>query len=109
MTVRVGSGKLTSVKVIAPGPGTLDGSFSKNKGSWTSGAELAPGVTYAVEASATGSDGKKTFETWNGTMVVLSKVPTIRMDSSTVPWRSWSSRRPATCRCWSARMLSMPR
>ncbi|MBI0293201.1 L,D-transpeptidase family protein [Streptomyces sp. PRKS01-29] len=30
------------------------------------------------------STGKKTFETWNGTMVVLSKVPSIRMDSSTV-------------------------
>ncbi|MET9914142.1 Ig-like domain-containing protein [Streptomyces sp. NPDC006476] len=30
------------------------------------------------------STGKKGFETWNGTMVVLSKVPTIRMDSSTV-------------------------
>lgn len=30
------------------------------------------------------STGKETFETWNGTMVVLSKVPTIRMDSSTV-------------------------
>jgi len=30
------------------------------------------------------SSGKKGFETWNGTMVVLSKVPTIRMDSSTV-------------------------
>jgi lipoprotein-anchoring transpeptidase ErfK/SrfK len=30
------------------------------------------------------SSGKKGFETWNGTMVVLSKVPTIRMNSSTV-------------------------
>ncbi|MFJ9011628.1 Ig-like domain-containing protein [Streptomyces canus] len=30
------------------------------------------------------STGKKTFETWNGTMVVLSKVPTIRMNSQTV-------------------------
>ncbi|MGC5041161.1 Ig-like domain-containing protein [Streptomyces sp. DT190] len=30
------------------------------------------------------STGKKTFETWNGTMVVLSKVPTIRMNSATV-------------------------
>ncbi|MFD3928309.1 Ig-like domain-containing protein [Streptomyces sp. NPDC058614] len=30
------------------------------------------------------STGKKGFETWNGTMVVLSKVPTIRMDSRTV-------------------------
>jgi lipoprotein-anchoring transpeptidase ErfK/SrfK len=30
------------------------------------------------------SSGKKGFETWNGTMVVLSKVPSIRMDSSTV-------------------------
>ncbi|MFF4728719.1 Ig-like domain-containing protein [Streptomyces mirabilis] len=30
------------------------------------------------------SAGKKTFETWNGTMVVLSKVPTIRMNSATV-------------------------
>jgi len=30
------------------------------------------------------SSGKKGYETWNGTMVVLSKVPTIRMDSSTV-------------------------
>lgn len=30
------------------------------------------------------STGKETFETWNGTMVVLSKVPSIRMDSSTV-------------------------
>ncbi|WP_239015114.1 Ig-like domain-containing protein [Streptomyces sp. CdTB01] len=30
------------------------------------------------------STGKKTFETWNGTMVVLSKVPSIRMNSSTV-------------------------
>lgn len=30
------------------------------------------------------STGKKKFETWNGTMVVLSKVPSIRMDSSTV-------------------------
>ncbi|MFF5757445.1 L,D-transpeptidase [Streptomyces longwoodensis] len=30
------------------------------------------------------STGKKDFETWNGTMVVLSKVPTIRMNSSTV-------------------------
>ncbi len=30
------------------------------------------------------STGKKTFETWNGTMVVLSKVPTIRMNSAAV-------------------------
>lgn len=30
------------------------------------------------------STGKPGFETWNGTMVVLSKVPTIRMDSTTV-------------------------
>ncbi|MEU5461017.1 Ig-like domain-containing protein [Streptomyces althioticus] len=30
------------------------------------------------------SAGKEGFETWNGTMLVLSKVPTIRMDSSTV-------------------------
>ncbi|MGW2519637.1 L,D-transpeptidase [Streptomyces sp. NPDC001617] len=30
------------------------------------------------------STGKKGFETWNGTMVVLSKVPTIRMNSDTV-------------------------
>ncbi|QUW85544.1 L,D-transpeptidase family protein (plasmid) [Streptomyces mirabilis] len=30
------------------------------------------------------SAGKKDFETWNGTMVVLSKVPTIRMNSRTV-------------------------
>jgi lipoprotein-anchoring transpeptidase ErfK/SrfK len=30
------------------------------------------------------SAGKKDFETWNGTMVVLSKVPTIRMNSATV-------------------------
>ncbi|MFF4505757.1 Ig-like domain-containing protein [Streptomyces sp. NPDC001401] len=30
------------------------------------------------------SSGKKGFETWNGTMVVLSKVPTIRMNSRTV-------------------------
>ncbi|MFI6287800.1 Ig-like domain-containing protein [Streptomyces sp. NPDC051018] len=30
------------------------------------------------------STGKKGFETWNGTMVVLSKVPTIRMNSATV-------------------------
>lgn len=30
------------------------------------------------------STGKKTFETWNGTMVVLSKVPTIRMNSASV-------------------------
>lgn len=30
------------------------------------------------------STGKKTFETWNGTMVVLSKVPSIRMNSATV-------------------------
>ncbi|MFF9136705.1 Ig-like domain-containing protein [Streptomyces albogriseolus] len=30
------------------------------------------------------STGKKDFETWNGTMVVLSKVPTIRMNSASV-------------------------
>lgn len=30
------------------------------------------------------SNGKKGFDTWSGTMVVLSKVPTLRMDSSTV-------------------------
>ncbi|MEU0022672.1 Ig-like domain-containing protein [Streptomyces rochei] len=30
------------------------------------------------------STGKKDFETWNGTMVVLSKVPSIRMNSATV-------------------------
>ncbi|MED7826342.1 L,D-transpeptidase [Streptomyces chiangmaiensis] len=30
------------------------------------------------------STGKEGFETWNGTMVVLSKVPTIRMNSRTV-------------------------
>ncbi|MDX3076724.1 L,D-transpeptidase [Streptomyces sp. MI02-7b] len=30
------------------------------------------------------STGKKGFETWNGTMVVLSKVPTIRMNSASV-------------------------
>ncbi|WP_405875583.1 MULTISPECIES: Ig-like domain-containing protein [unclassified Streptomyces] len=30
------------------------------------------------------SSGKEGFETWNGTMVVLSKVPTIRMNSSSV-------------------------
>jgi lipoprotein-anchoring transpeptidase ErfK/SrfK len=30
------------------------------------------------------SAGKKGFETWNGTMVVLEKVPTIRMNSRTV-------------------------
>ena len=30
------------------------------------------------------STGKKDFETWNGTMVVLGKVPTIRMNSATV-------------------------
>jgi lipoprotein-anchoring transpeptidase ErfK/SrfK len=30
------------------------------------------------------SSGKKSYETWNGTMVVLSKVPTIRMNSRTV-------------------------
>ncbi|ALV33095.1 Ig-like domain-containing protein [Streptomyces sp. CdTB01] len=30
------------------------------------------------------STGKTGFETWNGTMVVLSKVPTIRMNSDTV-------------------------
>ncbi|MFD7477477.1 L,D-transpeptidase [Streptomyces sp. NPDC059837] len=30
------------------------------------------------------SSGKKGFETWNGTMVVLSKVPMIRMNSRTV-------------------------
>ena len=30
------------------------------------------------------STGKKTFETWNGTMVVLSKVASIRMNSATV-------------------------
>jgi lipoprotein-anchoring transpeptidase ErfK/SrfK len=30
------------------------------------------------------SGGKKGYETWNGTMVVLSKVPTIRMNSSSV-------------------------
>lgn len=30
------------------------------------------------------SAGKKGFETWNGTMVVLSKVPSIRMNSETV-------------------------
>ena len=29
------------------------------------------------------STGKKDFETWNGTMVVLSKVPTIRRNSDT--------------------------
>ncbi|KAF5999202.1 Ig-like domain-containing protein [Streptomyces sp. WAC00263] len=76
VTVRVGSGKLTSVKVIAPGPGTLDGSFSKNKGSWTSGAELAPGVTYTVEASATGSDGKTVTEHSSFTTAEPSKAQT---------------------------------
>ncbi|MDT9691877.1 Ig-like domain-containing protein [Streptomyces sp. P9(2023)] len=30
------------------------------------------------------STGKETFETWNGTMVVLGKVPSIRMNSATV-------------------------
>ncbi|UQA91138.1 L,D-transpeptidase [Streptomyces halobius] len=30
------------------------------------------------------SNGKKGFDTWSGTMVVLSKVPTLRMDSRTV-------------------------
>jgi lipoprotein-anchoring transpeptidase ErfK/SrfK len=30
------------------------------------------------------STGKQGFETWNGTMVVMSKVPTIRMNSATV-------------------------
>lgn len=30
------------------------------------------------------STGKEGFETWNGTMVVLSKVPSIRMNSATV-------------------------
>ncbi|GAA3775049.1 Ig-like domain-containing protein [Streptomyces coacervatus] len=30
------------------------------------------------------SSGKRGYETWNGTMVVLGKVPTIRMNSSTV-------------------------
>ncbi|WP_151476371.1 L,D-transpeptidase [Streptomyces albicerus] len=30
------------------------------------------------------SAGKKGFETWNGTMVVLGKVPTLRMNSDTV-------------------------
>ncbi|MFD8352451.1 Ig-like domain-containing protein [Streptomyces coelicoflavus] len=30
------------------------------------------------------STGKKDFETWNGTMVVLGKVPSIRMNSATV-------------------------
>ncbi|MGW3117679.1 L,D-transpeptidase [Streptomyces sp. NPDC001107] len=30
------------------------------------------------------SSGKKGYETWNGTMVVMGKVPTIRMNSATV-------------------------
>ncbi|MFF3313686.1 L,D-transpeptidase [Streptomyces sp. NPDC004082] len=60
--IRAGSGKLTSVKVTAPGPGALKGTYSGDRDSWTSGAELAPGVTYTVEARATASDGRKITE-----------------------------------------------
>ncbi|MFE9836509.1 Ig-like domain-containing protein [Streptomyces sp. NPDC005551] len=62
VTVRAGSGKLTSVKVTAPGPGALDGAYSKDRDAWTSAARLAPGVTYTVEARATASDGRKITE-----------------------------------------------
>ncbi|MFD8302828.1 Ig-like domain-containing protein [Streptomyces sp. NPDC059690] len=59
VTVQAGSGKLTSVKVTADGPGALAGALSKDKGTWTSSAKLAPGVTYRVEAQAIGADGKQ--------------------------------------------------
>ncbi|MFD7713524.1 Ig-like domain-containing protein [Streptomyces sp. NPDC059785] len=62
VTVRAGSGELTSVRVTASGPGALSGSFSKDKGVWTSSGKPAPGVTYTVSARATASDGRKLTE-----------------------------------------------
>jgi lipoprotein-anchoring transpeptidase ErfK/SrfK len=58
VTVRVNSGTLTAVEVTAPGPGKLSGALSGDKATWTSGARLAPGVTYTVTARATASGGK---------------------------------------------------
>ncbi|MET9908664.1 Ig-like domain-containing protein [Streptomyces sp. NPDC006476] len=59
VTIRAGDGRITSVKVTAQGPGDLKGTFSGDKGTWTSNGQLAPGVTYTVRARATGSDGKQ--------------------------------------------------
>ncbi|MFD5074014.1 Ig-like domain-containing protein [Streptomyces sp. NPDC058371] len=77
VTVRAGSGKLTSVQVTAPGPGALHGSFSKDRSSWTSTARLAPGVTYALTAGATASDGKKLTEHEKFTTAEPTKAQTV--------------------------------
>ena len=73
VTVRVGGGKLTSVKVTADGPGALAGALSKDNGTWTSSARLAPGVTYKVEAQATGEDGKQRSQSATFTTAEPSK------------------------------------
>ncbi|MGW4034495.1 L,D-transpeptidase [Streptomyces sp. NPDC004838] len=58
VTVRADGGELTSVRVTADGPGALKGAYSADKGTWTSAAGLAPGVTYTVEATAAASGGE---------------------------------------------------
>jgi lipoprotein-anchoring transpeptidase ErfK/SrfK len=59
VTVRAGDGEITGVKVTAEGPGALKGTLSDDAHTWTSSERLAPGVTYQVEARATGDNGER--------------------------------------------------
>ncbi|MEV0736779.1 Ig-like domain-containing protein [Streptomyces sp. NPDC050549] len=57
VTVRAQGGSLSTVEVTSPGPGTLSGTWSKDKSVWTSTTPLAPGATYTVTANGKASGG----------------------------------------------------
>ena len=57
VTVHARGGSLSTVEVTSPGPGTLSGTWSKDKSVWTSTTPLAPGATYTVTASGKASGG----------------------------------------------------
>ncbi|MGI5139335.1 MULTISPECIES: L,D-transpeptidase [unclassified Streptomyces] len=62
VTVRAHGGRLTEVKVTAPGADAFAGSLSKDGLIWTSTARLAPGTRYTVLARGEGTDGKPMSE-----------------------------------------------
>ncbi|MEU0665354.1 Ig-like domain-containing protein [Streptomyces lavendulocolor] len=59
VTVRAEGGLLSEVKVSAADTDAFAGALSKDKGTWTSSALLAPGTEYTVFARAQGTDGKE--------------------------------------------------
>jgi lipoprotein-anchoring transpeptidase ErfK/SrfK len=59
VTVRADGGKISEVEVSAADTDVFPGSLSRDKGTWTSSARLAPGTEYTVLARAEGADGKQ--------------------------------------------------